>query len=157
MGVCADPAGFVVEPLSLVDIAVRVVEDALSISLISMPFSLIARPVGPSLLALSLTLSILPLALIGNSIIELDLGHFDAPLGSNDLPDQLIISGCFAATYEVFADYFLFLLFFSGGFILWNWWRIFLSALGSERLLAGKLRWLIDLSSLFLNGVILSR
>lgn len=65
--------GLVVEPLTLVHIAIGMVQLAVAIGLIILPLTHVATAVDPDLSSLTMAHPIEPLALIGDSIFELDL------------------------------------------------------------------------------------
>ena len=62
MNVDALPIGFVVDPITLVDVAINVGEFAEAVRPIILPVSFVARPVLPNLLTVAITESANPLS-----------------------------------------------------------------------------------------------
>jgi hypothetical protein len=62
--------GLIIEPLTFIDITIRVVQDTLSIGFVEIPLANILATVGPGLRSNALTHAILPLPFVGNTIIK---------------------------------------------------------------------------------------
>lgn len=138
MGVCTCTTGFIIQPLSFVDITIWVIQHPLSICLIGLPFPDIARPICPNLFSISFPLPVLPLPFVSNSIIQLYSGHLHPPLRCYHLTNQLVINCVFSPTDEVLTN-----LFFLPSLLTLLFLRLslFFSMVRSYWLSASKLRW----------------
>ena len=72
MGVCSIPICFVVEPLSLIDISVWMIENSFPVGLIICPLANIFAAVCPGLSTVAFSHSIFPFTLVNYAVIELD-------------------------------------------------------------------------------------
>lgn len=99
MRICSSPIGLVIEPLSLVNITIRVIQNASSIGLIHFPLPNILTPISPYLRPISLTHTILPLSFIHDAIIELNGSEFGDLIIFKSRLDKLIILCSLAPVY----------------------------------------------------------
>jgi hypothetical protein len=99
----AMPTCLIVEPLAIVHISIGMVQDTSPIGLVVLPLAYVPGAICPNLRSHALPLSVHPLPLVGDSVVEFYHGHFDFTHCCDDLPDQFVILIALPSPNEVLA------------------------------------------------------